>query len=145
MQSIVLVADGDTAQRDTYEIFLRRLGYEVETTSDALGCLEKLRRLKPTALVLDWGLLWGGGAGVVELLRDEPGLAETRVVLTATAEHTPDLERVRPPGVQFLAKPFPLLALLESIGTTPEARDTHPVLRATPMSVRNIPLTEKEE
>jgi hypothetical protein len=43
----------------------------VETASDGLDCLKKLRRATPAALVLDLKLHWGGGDGVLAWLRED--------------------------------------------------------------------------
>ncbi len=114
MKPILLVADGDAELCEIYQRFLGERGYEVAVASDGLECLEKLRRVRPAALVLDLGLRWGGGDGVLAWLRDEG--AGVGVVLTATGGYHPGLaEDVAPPVVRFLPKPFALTALLKTV------------------------------
>ena len=114
MKPVLLVADSDAELCEIYQRFLGERGYEVAVASDGLDCLEKLRRVRPAALVLDLGLRWGGGDGVLAWLREEG--AGVGVVLTATGGYHPGLtEDVAPPVVRFLPKPFALSALLETV------------------------------
>lgn len=116
MTPTLLLADGDTELCDLYLRFFSERGYDVETASDGLECLEKLRRRTPTAVVLDLDLRWGGGDGVLAWLREEGATAGVPVVLTATAGYPVDVaEKIQPPVVRFLPKPFALAALLESV------------------------------
>jgi DNA-binding response OmpR family regulator len=116
MKPTVLIADGDVDLCDLYRQFLCERGYAVETASDGLDCLAKLRRLRPAAIVLDWQLHWGGGDGVLSLLREESALSAIPVVLTATAGYPMDAtDNMEPPIVSFLPKPFALTTLLETV------------------------------
>ena len=60
MNRRLLFAEGDPDLCRRYEIFFDEFGYEVETASDGLDCLEKLRQATPAVLVLDSELRWGG-------------------------------------------------------------------------------------
>jgi DNA-binding NtrC family response regulator len=118
MRHTLLIAEGDAELCDVYRRFLAARGFTVETATNGLDCLEKLRRVKPTALVLDRNLHWGGGDGVLAWLREQDAPPDVPVVLTATTAYQPqDPDATRPPVVKFLPKPFPLTALLESVGT----------------------------
>jgi DNA-binding response OmpR family regulator len=115
MKRIVLVAEGDTELCDVYRTFLTGRGHEVETATDGLDCLEKLRRLNPAVLVLDLDLRWGGGDGVLAWLRERPS-PWLPVVLTATAGCPDGVAKfLEPPVVDYLPKPFTLKALLASV------------------------------
>jgi DNA-binding response OmpR family regulator len=116
MKPKLLIAVGDAELCDLYRRFLAASGYEVETASDGLGCLEKLRREVPAVLVLDWELRWGGGDGVLAWLREQNTPSVPLVVLTATAGYSLDgATDITPPVVQFLPKPFSLTDLLDSV------------------------------
>src|SRR5215472_6746841 len=116
MKPTLLIADTDAELCDFYQKFLTARGYEVETASDGLDCLAKLRRATPAAVVLDLELHWGGGDGVLAWLREERAASGIAVILTATAGRPADLnEIIEPPVTGFLLKPFPLKALLERI------------------------------
>jgi DNA-binding response OmpR family regulator len=115
MKPILLIADGDIELRELFEMFLNEHGYDVEIASDGLDCLQKLRQRTPAALILDHNLQWGGADGVVACLREQNGVSEVPVVLTATAGSC--LHLIEPPIVSFLQKPFGLRILLDSVVT----------------------------
>jgi len=115
----VLVAEADRELRGAYAQFLSVQGFRVESAADGLECLSKLCRGVPELLLLDWELPWGGGAGVLAILREKPRFCPKRVVLLSAAQLAPTLgEWVRSPIVRVVYKPFPLSALLEEGETT---------------------------
>ena len=110
----VLCADADRELRDVYVWLLSSYGFRVETADDGLECLAKLRQFVPDLLLLDLELPWGGGDGVLEVMRGNPSLLPARVVLTSSVAPAHVLDGlVSPPAVQALAKPFQLSALVE--------------------------------
>jgi DNA-binding NtrC family response regulator len=116
MRPLLLVAEGDADLRERCRRFLADHGYDVEGAADGLQCLEKLRRLMPSVLVLDRELRWGGGDGVLAWLREQDALARASVVLTTSAAYqTNACAPIRPPVVNLLPKPFTLTALLDSV------------------------------
>jgi DNA-binding NtrC family response regulator len=116
MKQTLLIADGDAESRGRCRRFLIECGYEVETASDGLDCLRKLRQVTPAVLVLDLELRWGGGDGVLAWLREEGPAHRIPVILTAMAGYPRDFaEFIDPPVVDYFPKPFALPALLESV------------------------------
>ena len=116
MKPRLLIADRDAELCEAFRRFLTERGYEVETSTDGLDCLAKLRQVTPAVLVLDLELFWGGGDGVLAWLRAEHSASKIPVLLTATAAAPPDMAELNePPVVEYLPKPFALTALLESV------------------------------
>jgi two-component system response regulator MprA len=116
MKPTLLIADSNAELCAVYQSFITERGYEVETASDGLDCLARLRRATPAAVVLDVDLPWGGGSGVLAWLREERAASDVAVILTATAGHPLDLSTViEPPVIDLLLKPFTLTALLERV------------------------------
>jgi DNA-binding NtrC family response regulator len=116
VKQTLLIADGDSDVCDLYRQLLTHHGYEVETTSNGLDCLGKLRQLRPAALVLDLKLLWGGSDGVLDWIREENFSHAIPVILTGTVgDPQPFAEFSEPPVMSYLPKPFALTALLESV------------------------------
>ena len=112
----LLIADGDAVLCEFYRQFLTKRGYDVETSSDGLDCLRKLRQVTPAAIVLDLELRWGGGDGILAWLREESPAHGIPVILTATAGYPQAFASfIEPPVVDYLPKPFALTALLEKV------------------------------
>jgi len=118
MKQRLLIADRDAELCEMVRRFLTAWGYEVETSTDGLNCLAKLRQVTPAVLVLDLELLWGGGDGVLAWLREASPAPRIPVLLTATAAAPPDRAACNePPVVDYLPKPFALTTLLKSVRT----------------------------
>lgn len=116
MNNRLLLANPDIEWRELNHRFLVALGYEVETSTDGLDCLAKLRRSAPAMLVLDLDLLWGGGNGVLAWLREESTAPRIPVLLMGLADAGPNRERFNEsPVVEYLPKPVGPFRLLESI------------------------------
>lgn len=125
MKQTVLIAEGDVELRGICRNFLSDRGFAVETASDGMDCLAKLRHVSPAILVLDRELRWGGADGVLAWIREQRFHSELAVVLTATANASPDT--IESPVVRLLSKPFTLTALLESVrGAGAESRPEEP-------------------
>jgi CheY-like chemotaxis protein len=116
----VLFADADRELHDVYTSLLSAYGFQVETAGDGLECLAKLRQSVPDLLILDVEMLWGGGDGILEIMRKDPQLSSTRVVLTSAAPLSHAFTTVTaPPVVRTLTKPFVLSAVLNRVSLTP--------------------------
>jgi DNA-binding response OmpR family regulator len=112
----LLIADADPAWSKRMGYFCSRHGHEVEMASGGLECLVKLRRSPSAVLVLDLGLPWGGGDGVLARLREEAaGRPLPVVLLTGTAPVDAVAPLLTAPVVGYLRKPIALNALLESV------------------------------
>jgi CheY-like chemotaxis protein len=112
MNASLLIAESDTALLDVVTQFFHRRGYTVDTATGGLECLNKLRRRPYLVLVLDRDLPWGGGEGVLAVMRDEPNLAGVPVILTCNAACPAPAP---PPVTAVLSKPFSLNGLLQSV------------------------------
>jgi len=116
MRQYLLIADRDADRCEVFRRFLTERGYEVETSTDGLGCVAKLRQVTPALLMLDLELLWGGGDGVLAWLREESPAPRFPVLLTAPAAGPPAMAAFNePPVVDYLPRPFALAGLLERI------------------------------
>lgn len=82
MTTQVLIADRDPVVRDHCRRCLAAHGYDASLAADALQCIEQLRTWSPDLLVLDPDILWGGGEGVLEWLREVQPVKPVRVVMT---------------------------------------------------------------
>jgi hypothetical protein len=90
-------------------------------------CLNKLGRKADRVLVLDLDLFWGGGDGVLEVMRENPALANIPTIITSPRWRDdvapgPDLPQVR----AVLEKPFSLEALADTIRSVAAGRHARP-------------------
>ncbi len=117
MKSTLLIAEGDDQLAGLMGRFLSRQGHDVEVVSDGLECMARLRQLTPDVLVLDVGLPWGGGDGVLSCLHEESNVPPA-IILTTWGDSFDVLEGLTAaPVVRCLRKPFALAALLQCIRT----------------------------
>lgn len=115
----VLIADRDEILLETYERFLVRHDIQVSFATNGLECIARLRDVSPDVLVLDPGLLWGGGAGVLAWMHDERGLPKVPVIVLATSREADQLSWVLDfPTDAFMAKPVSPEQLLKKIRLT---------------------------
>lgn len=116
MKHRLLIACRDLDWRELYLSYFTNLGYEVETSSDGLDCLAKLRQAAPAILVLDLELPWGGGDGILAWLREEQSAPQIPVLLMGPT--STGLERLHckgAPVLDYLSKPVGLTRLLISV------------------------------
>lgn len=110
----VLHADGSKDLREVHAGIAESRGIQVRIATDGIGCIEQLRQSAPSVLVLDLDLPWGGGEGVLALMRDDPSLCKTPVILTSNGSSLETLSKlIVAPVVWAVAKPFRLSRLLE--------------------------------
>jgi carbon storage regulator CsrA len=67
----VLLADSAANVVRLYQRFLLKRGFRARVVHTALDCVSQLREETPDVLVLDPGLPWGGGDGVLALMRED--------------------------------------------------------------------------
>jgi DNA-binding response OmpR family regulator len=84
----VLLADTDEAFLASHRTFLSQNGFEVETATNGLDCLTKLRGFVPDVLVLEPDLPWGQGEGVLALM-EEGSDVPLMPVMVLSARHDP--------------------------------------------------------
>jgi len=116
MKPSLLIADGDDYLSDIYTRYFSLHGYKVQTATGGVECATNLRRSTPDVLVLDMDLPWGGGEGVLAMMREDGIVPSTLTVLLAS-----DASDDSPPApngsadVRCLRKPFDLRELLDCI------------------------------
>lgn len=114
----ILIADQDKFLLAMYSSHLRQLGAAVSTARTGLECLERLHEAVPDVLVLEPGLLWGGGDGVLALLNEQPSIRPTIVILLMQGGNRSLLYRMSSFKVDdYQTKPLTATRLTERICT----------------------------
>jgi CheY-like chemotaxis protein len=112
MKRRLLIADADRAMAGLYNAYFSKAGYSVETVSDSLACVSRLRRDLPDLLLLDQALPGGGGDEVLACLREECALTRIPVVVMTDLIPIHSLSRLTtPPVIRYLGKRCPFVTL----------------------------------
>lgn len=75
-----LIVDRDRGLAEATRRCLVARGCDAAAAFDGLQCLEELRAIAPSVLVLDPGILWGGADGVLEYLNVEQPLTPPLII-----------------------------------------------------------------
>jgi two-component system OmpR family response regulator len=103
----VLIADPDECLVDSYRACLEQHGFEVVVAASGLECVERLRDSAPDVLVLEPVLPWGGGDGVLAMMREEPDVPRVPVIALTVGHDRGVLYRLAPfPIDDFQVKPL---------------------------------------
>jgi CheY-like chemotaxis protein len=101
MATRVLLVEDEPAIRRTVAAFLRGLGFETLTASDADDARDLLQHVRPDIILTDERLPGTNGSELIDEIHDRPEIARTPVVLMSAYDE--------PPGHHaddFLSKPF---------------------------------------
>lgn len=87
----LLLVDDDAVVTRALARFLDRHGWDVRTSNHAFGVLNLVAELRPRVLLVDVRMPGLAGSEIAELVRADPELADTRIVLHSGI-HPVDLE-----------------------------------------------------
>lgn len=122
----ILLADPDPCLAVSYSRVLSHLGYRVSVVRSGLECVNRLRTEVPDLLILDPDLPWGGGGGVLAMMREDytvplvPTLIHTwnKGFATFRDEVFPVVRQtIKPLGLNQLEQE--VLAMMERFGPRP--------------------------
>ena len=123
---LVLVVDDEPSIRETIGFILEMEGFRVATAEDGEQGLEAIRRLRPPVVLLDAMMPRRDGYDVCRIVKADPELAATHVVMLTAMSQKRDRDRAFEAGADhFVTKPFDeveLLLLLRRL-TAPEQQE----------------------
>lgn len=97
---------------------LKKAGFAVGTASDGIEAIKKARSLLPDLVLLDLMLPELDGFAVCEVLRRDPNLAHTPVImLTALSSQLARLAGMEAGANEYMVKPFSPKQLISRIET----------------------------
>jgi DNA-binding response OmpR family regulator len=107
MSQRILVVDDDKSIVKVLDAYLREAGYQVLAAHDGEAALHLLHREKPDLLILDLMLPRRDGWEVTRLVRADPALATTPLImLTARVEDTDKIVGLELGADDYITKPF---------------------------------------
>jgi class 3 adenylate cyclase/CheY-like chemotaxis protein len=120
----ILVADDDDAMRETTTLLLQTMGYQnVFQAADGQTALDLMRQRPFDLLILDIQMPRLDGFGVLVVLRDEPKLRSTRVIVASGLDDLEAVVRCIELGADdFLPKPANTAILKARVGSLLERK-----------------------
>jgi signal transduction histidine kinase len=112
----VLVIEDDIRWRTWVEANLESAGHKVHSAPDGLAGLEMVAKVKPDIILCDIEMPRLNGFGVLEALRQQPGLSDIPLVFLTSRNARVDQRKGMALGADdYLTKPFSREELLSSI------------------------------
>ena len=112
----ILLVDDYPDALEIWGLYLRSLGYEVDTADDGLKAVEQAHRLVPDVIVLDLELPGITGFEAAVRLRQSPQTAAIPLIAATGYSHVKQLEQARDCGFDsIVVKPCEPAALVGEI------------------------------
>src|SRR5512143_1003931 len=107
MAKKILIVEDEKDIRDLLEHYLKKEGYEVQTSKDGQTGLEKASKEKPDLVILDLMLPRMDGLEICRRLRSQPATADLPIImLTAKTEETDRIVGLEMGADDYVTKPF---------------------------------------
>ena len=105
MTKLLLIVEDDPLMQRMYQKIFTFEKYQVETASDGVEGLEKVRALKPTVVLLDVMMPKMNGLQVLEKIKADPDLKHIPVVMLTNLAGEKDAESALMKGaVKYIVK-----------------------------------------
>jgi twitching motility two-component system response regulator PilG len=112
----VLVIDDSNTIRRSAELFLRQAGYEVILAEDGFDALAKISDHQPQVIFVDIMMPRLDGYQTCALIKQNPQLRSTPVIMLSSKDGVFDRARGRLAGSdRYLTKPFTQEGLIEAV------------------------------
>jgi len=114
--SRILICDDEEVLRALVRATLDDARYEIVEAADGDESIELARSLKPDVILLDMMMPGRTGLEVLEILRADPELSRTPVVMLTARARASDRDAAVAAGAdRYLAKPFSPLELISVV------------------------------
>ena len=123
----VLVIDDSNTIRRSAELFLRQAGYEVILAEDGFDALSKITDYEPRVIFVDIMMPRLDGYQTCALIKQNPRLKSTPVIMLSSMDGVFDRARGRLAGSdRYLTKPFTREGLIEAVSDYVKRASTSP-------------------
>lgn len=123
----VLVIDDSNTIRRSAELFLRQAGYEVILAEDGFDALSKITDYEPQVIFVDIMMPRLDGYQTCALIKQNPRLRSTPVIMLSSKDGVFDRARGRLAGSdRYLTKPFTKEGLIEAVSDYLKCSSTPP-------------------
>lgn len=135
-QTRILLVDDYPDALEIWGLYLRSLGYDVETADDGLKAVEQAHRLLPDIIVLDLELPGITGFEAAVRLRHSPDTADIPLIAATGYSHVKQLDQARESGFDaIVVKPCEPVGLVAEIERLLEGRNHR---QAQPLTVQRL-------
>jgi CheY-like chemotaxis protein len=100
----VLIADDDPTLVRILEVRLRRLGFEVRSTHDAMHALTCIHRDPPDLIIMDIAMPAGDGLAACDMLAHDRRLRDIPIIVMSGRADTETRSRCQSLGTDFVLK-----------------------------------------
>jgi DNA-binding response OmpR family regulator len=112
----VLIIEDEESIALSLEFLLRKEGYEVSCASDGVAALRMLEQCTPDMVLLDVMLPLVDGFDLCRMMRTNPALEKTRIMLLTARGRESEVARGLSLGADaYLTKPFSTRELMDTV------------------------------
>jgi two-component system phosphate regulon response regulator PhoB len=112
----ILIAEDDRAVRSLIRMTLDAGVTDILEVDDGEAALQLARRELPQLIFLDWSMPGSDGLEVCRALRDDPRMAEIKIVMLTARAEAGDREAALAAGADdYITKPFSPIQLLDKV------------------------------
>ena len=116
LSQLVLIAEDEPFIRESLQFILERSGLSVVTSSDGKGAMQSIRDLRPGLVILDVKMQHHSGFDVLKMIRADPELSETKVlILTALRLKEEYRIAIELGADKYVTKPFSNQAIVADV------------------------------
>ncbi len=114
----ILIADDNENIRDALTYLLEDEGYKLWLAKDGSDTLKKVREIMPDILFLDIMMPEINGYDVCRIIKNDPALKNTYVIMLTAKGQVAEQERGKEVGAdEYIVKPFSPMEILAKVKT----------------------------
>lgn len=114
----ILIADDNENIRDALTYLLEDEGYKLWLAKDGSDTLKKVREIQPDILFLDIMMPEINGYDVCRIIKNDPALKNTYVIMLTAKGQVAEQERGKEVGAdEYIVKPFSPMEILTKVKT----------------------------
>ncbi|MFA6316087.1 MAG: response regulator [Elusimicrobiota bacterium] len=111
----IVVVDDDPIMRDLYDAILSD-DFDLKLAEDGEQGLDLIKKTVPRLAIIDVNMPKMHGYELCRLLRQEAGLASTKIMFVSAKSYASDIKTAKEiGGDEYMVKPFEAKALLETV------------------------------
>ena len=143
MAETILITEDEKHIAELLKIILESKGYTTVQAGDGVTALKLADELKPDLILLDVLLPGKNGYEVLNLLKENPALADIPVIfVTVNAETTSKVVGLRLGGYDYITKPFDIEELLARVESVLRIKNLQDNLRAQNLRLSELLVTD---